>query len=248
MTEPIEVGFNYLDQIQGKLTELKNSIQSLQPAVNALTETISQGGLIYVFGTGHAHMMAEEMFYRAGGLANVYPILIPELMLHQNASMSTKLERDPNQIGNILKNYELNEKDILILVSNSGGNPLITTLSKKVQERGLKVIAITSLKHSRSATSKTANNEKLADIADYVIDNQGEVGDALISFTELESNAGPTSTVLGATIINLLSIMVIQNLLNQGLSPQVFKSSNTVGGDEWNEEILNNFRKRIKIL
>jgi DNA-binding MurR/RpiR family transcriptional regulator len=48
-----------------------------------LAKIINQGGVIYIFGCGHSHIFAEDVFYRAGGIAPVRPIFIEPLMLHQ---------------------------------------------------------------------------------------------------------------------------------------------------------------------
>ena len=46
----------------------------IQTAGRMLAEVMEQDGLIHVFGCGHSHMIAEEMFYRAGGLVAIDPI------------------------------------------------------------------------------------------------------------------------------------------------------------------------------
>ena len=49
--------------------------QKLHEAGMVLAQVLEGDGLLYVFGCGHSHMLAEELFYRAGGLAPVYPFL-----------------------------------------------------------------------------------------------------------------------------------------------------------------------------
>ena len=65
----------------------------LELAARKIADCILQGGMLYTFGTGHGHLLALEIFYRAGGLARVCPILDERLMLHASASESTGWER-----------------------------------------------------------------------------------------------------------------------------------------------------------
>lgn len=72
---------------------LEHEMPNIQTAADFVTESCKQGGKFYVFGSGHSHMIAEELYLRAGGLALVHGILPPELMLHEMANKSTYLER-----------------------------------------------------------------------------------------------------------------------------------------------------------
>ena len=76
---------------------LKNNLEQIFTQENdkiaeagaMLAETLEKDGLLYVFGCGHSHMLAEELFYRAGGLVPVYPIFETAAMLHEGAAKSS---------------------------------------------------------------------------------------------------------------------------------------------------------------
>ena len=95
---------------------------AIRRAAEMVAETVAQGGLVHAFGTGHSHMLAEELFYRAGGLAAVNPILVDSLMLHTGAERSTELERRRGIIGELVDDLPFGAGDTLIVASNSGGN------------------------------------------------------------------------------------------------------------------------------
>ena len=87
-------GRRYLSGVIGILEQIsRDQWPYIRTAAGFVTDTISSGGLVHVFGTGHSHMLAEELFYRAGGLAAANPILVESLMLHAGAENSTQLER-----------------------------------------------------------------------------------------------------------------------------------------------------------
>ncbi|MFM7542940.1 MAG: sugar isomerase domain-containing protein [Actinomycetales bacterium] len=237
----------YLENLISKLSELKSSDSSIERAAQVFADSLAKDGLIHIFGTGHSHMLAEEMFYRAGGLGSVNPILEEDLMLHINASRSTELERDANLANAILAKHPLKAGEVFIIASNSGGNALIEAMANEVKKRGLTLIAITSLRHAKSKEARS-QSKKLHEIADIVIDNLGEVGDAAISYPDLDEKVGPTSSVIGTAIINAITVRAVEILLERGVKPTVFSSSNTASGDEHNNELIAQLKERIAIL
>jgi uncharacterized phosphosugar-binding protein len=191
--------------------------------------------------------LAEEMFYRAGGLGSVNPILEEDLMLHKNASRSTELERNPELAINILAKHKLRKGDVFIIASNSGGNALVEAIGNQVKEHGLLLIAITSLKHATSPAARV-HGRKIHELADITIDNLGQVGDATISYPGLEEKTGPTSTVLGTAIVNALVVRSVEIMIENGHKPEIFSSSNTSYGDSRNSELLSILKERVSIL
>ena len=67
-------------------------------------------------------MLAEELFYRAGGLGPVNAILEPALMLHEAAELGTYLERMEGIADFIVHREDIRPGDVLIAFSNSGRN------------------------------------------------------------------------------------------------------------------------------
>ncbi|MBT7027163.1 MAG: sugar isomerase domain-containing protein, partial [Verrucomicrobia bacterium] len=113
----------YYQAVKGQIEVLADSqMTQIETAAGWFAEAMNAGRLVYVFGTGHSHMLAEELFYRAGGLARVVPMLHPPLMLHESASTSTQAERDPDVVGELLKQYPMTGGDVLVVASNSGRN------------------------------------------------------------------------------------------------------------------------------
>ena len=90
----METAVRFFEHAQRKLQQvLEQEMPSIRAAAELVTESCAQGGKFYVFGSGHSHMIAEELYLRAGGLALVHAILPPELMLHEMPNKSTYLER-----------------------------------------------------------------------------------------------------------------------------------------------------------
>ena len=215
---------------------------SLDAAAGLIAETMAGGGTIHVFGSGHSHMLAEELYYRAGGFARVRPILFEGLMLHSSARLSTSLERLPGLATALLDEHGVAAGDVLLIASNSGGNPVVTEMAHQARARGLRLVAITSLAHATSDAARQHDGPRLHDLADVTIDNGGVVGDAAITVDGVPTPVGPTSTVVGAAVANALVAEVAERLARRGIAPDVFTSSNLVGGDAANERLLREAR------
>lgn len=239
---------NYSLAVTRQLEQIHSTQRAeIELAAALFAEALLNERWLYAFGTGHAHMMAEELFYRAGGLARAVPILDGKLMLHESATESTYVERRENYGAGLLENYPLAAGDVLLIASNSGRNPVPIDLALAACERGVKVVAITNLQHTKIWPSRHSTGKKLVDLADVAIDNCGVPGDACVELPGLPTLVGPTSTIAGAFIVNLLVVRAIENILAKGVVPEVYTSSNT-GSDAHNERLLAKYKGRIRHL
>jgi len=201
---------------------------------------LAAGGLIYIFGTGHSHLLAEEGHYRAGGLAPVVPILASGLMLHEGAAASTKLERQSGIASAVLARYDIGATDVLIIASNSGVNTVPVEAAVVAKALGAAVIAIVSRAYAAAAVAGSAG--RLADIADVVIDNHGPPGDALVEIGG-GLRTGPSSTVAGAFILNAILAETAERLGADG-APPVYVSSNMPDSAAHNRRLVAQYRSR----
>ena len=216
---------------------LETQQEGMEEAARQIAQCFRNGGMLYTFGTGHGHLLALEIFYRAGGMARVCPILDEKLMLHISAAKSTLEERKEEWLPILLEKYPIKAGDVLISISNSGRNAVPVLLAKEARERGAYVIALTSMQHTSAVTSRNSLNLRLFETADLVLDNGGVLGDA--SFQAADgSMLGPTSTSVGAAILQAIVCRVKELSLEEGFEADFFKSSNVDGGDEWNDRLI----------
>jgi uncharacterized phosphosugar-binding protein len=211
---------------------------SLRRAAVVIADAVATGRTVHAFGTGHSHVLAEELFYRAGGLVGVRPILFEGLMLHGSARLSTSLERLPELADALFDDQGMVEGDVLIVASNSGSNAVASRLVERAGQAGVSVIAVTSLRHATSADARSNELPRVHELADVVIDNGGVVGDAAIDIDGFDRKVGPTSTVVGAAILDAVVAEAVQVLVERGVSPGVYTSSNLEGGDAANAGYL----------
>lgn len=236
----------YLKNIAKLLEKLENTQEDIIDQVAAVcAECIQNGGLLYFFGTGHSHMICEEPFYRAGGLACIYPILETDLMLHEGASKSSGYERLEGLGNLVVSNTPLKKGDVLFVISNSGRNCAVIDAAMEAKKRGAITVAITSMNHTTQIASRHSSGLNLYQVCDYVLDNGGELGDASVELAGLGQKIAPTSSVMDITLVNLILVNTVELLLQKGIQPPVFMSANTDAGDEANKDILKTYKARI---
>ena len=228
----------YLRSIQDLQTRLvENQSEALDQVASQMTATVRRCGRIFIFGTGHSHMMAEEAYYRAGGLAAAVPIFMNDLMLHGDPELGSRLERTPGLAPILLDQYQVRAGEILFVFSNSGVNQLPVEMAMRARERGLVVVGVCSLAYARVAPL-SALGKRLDEVVDFAIDNLGEPGDGLVALEGSDWKVGPSSTVLGALIWNSLVSEVICRLQVLGEELPVYASLNMHGAAEHNRALL----------
>jgi uncharacterized phosphosugar-binding protein len=231
------------DTIQKAWDEQKSIIDEAAVAVKtALTEKHS----VFIFGCSHAGILAEEVFYRTGGLAVINPIFFPGFMLNTRPiTMTSQLER-LDGLGKILvKENRLKKGDVLIIHSVSGRNNVPVEMAEEAKALGVKTIAVTNIAYSSAVTSRHPSGKRLFEVCDIIIDNKGCVGDAAVTLEGLPEKIGPTSTACGAALINALVIETVGKMLEEGKIPPVFLSANLDGGDEHNKKIFEEYKDSI---
>ena len=213
---------DYLKNLYALLQNLENTQEeAIDQVAEACAGCIEKGGLLYFFGTGHSHMICEEPFYRAGGLACVYPILETDLMLHEGAAKSSGYERLPGLGNLVVGNTPLGEGDVLF---------------------------ITSMKHTTKASSRHLGGLNLYQVCDYVLDNGAEEGDASVLLPGLDQKIAPTSSVTDITLVHLILVNTVELLLKKGITPPLFLSANTDAGDKANKAVLKEYKARVPSL
>lgn len=223
---------SYFSIVQNQIAEIHRAQRAnLEQAADWVASALMQGKFIYTFGSGHSHTLAEEMFYRAGGLVRSIPILDENLMVHKSASASTDWERKEGYAAEILKRYSLGEGDVLFVVSNSGRNAVPIEMAMEASKRGAKVIAISSAQHSGGFASRHLSGKRLADVAHLVIDNCSVAGDASVEISGSPQKVGPTSTITSAFILNSIVAEAVARASAAGKPPEVYPSINTDAGE-----------------
>lgn len=233
----------YLDTTEQLLhSAMEQASDSIGAAGRMVSECFNRDGMLYVFGSGHSHVFAEEAFYRAGGAARVCPILVPRHMLHEGAIQSTELERESGLAGDLLDRYSIDESsDVLLVVSNSGANALPVEVAQTARARGVPVIAITSVAYANASRNPGA---RLHQVADVVLDNLCPPGDALVSLGDNLPRVGPASSVVGLALLNAIIVDALARQCALGARPDIYLSAGMPDARAHNHQLAELFRQR----
>ncbi len=220
--------FDSLLEILGQIATRQADV--IQQAGSMAADAIAQGGVVHTFGSGHSHMISEEAFFRAGGLAAVNPILDETLIFLHGAVESTRAERRSGFAQTLLALEDVRPVDVAIVISNSGRNAVPIEMALCMKGLGIKVIAITNPQQAATSPSRHASGKYLYEVVDLVIENCIPVGDAVLELPGLSQRMGPSSTVAGAAIINAVMIEAAACLQARGIRVPVISSANVGAG------------------
>lgn len=232
----------YLDALTGRLRAAFDvNAEALVRAAGIVEAAARDDHLVYVFGTGHSHMLAEEIHYRAGGLAHIVPVLASPLMLHEGSLNSSAYERMPGVAATVLSRYPIGPGDVLIVISNSGVNAAPVEAIRIGKERGATTIALTSDEYSKMAAK---GRPRIADLADIVLDNGAPSGDAVLEIPGKDLRVGPVTTSIGAALLHAVMAQAAAQLAASGAPVPAYVSANMPGAAEQNAGLIERYRKR----
>lgn len=246
--------FGYLDKVFENIRRVADSqAENIQKAAALLVDAIAQDRLINVYGGGgHTTLVMGEMFFRAGGLSNINPIMETGLSVFNQALKYLELERCVNFGRSIMKYYDLQKDDVLIIFHNIGINAATIDAALEAKERGVKIIAVSSSYWQDGMPTghfiRHPSKKNLFELADVCIDDFNVVGDAVVQVPGLDTPIAPVSNVVDFTIAHLLEIETIRLCVERGIVPPVWNSANAPGGDEKNAALLKKYKPRVKSL
>jgi uncharacterized phosphosugar-binding protein len=215
------------------------TLRAVAPLVG---RSIADGGVLHTFGSGHSEMIAREIIGRAGGLMPVTGLFDPGYGFSENVvGYGTRLAQRHDH------HYGMRTGEVIIVISNSGKNASPIEVGLYAKQKGMIVVGLTSLAMSTTAKTVHPGGKNLHAVADYTLDNLGVPGDAITEVTPGQF-AGPTSTLIGCTLLNLLMLDVLEWLRDHGCSLPLVRSQNLPGGMEANIELSQKYRTRLSKL
>jgi len=225
----------YLQKCAEIIEKIKSQQTNIKLAAEWFSQTILQGRMVHVFGSGHSRIMAEEMWPRYGSFPGFNPIVELSLTYHNNVvgangqRQAMFLENVPGLADRILRNFGLDERDTALVISSSGCNIVPIEMAELFQRKKIKVVALVTKDHMEQSTSKRADKKKLGDFSNLLLDTGAPVGDSMIMVPGLDTPVSPGSTVGGAIIVNCIKAEVAKLLTNNGQAPKVLTAAVIAG-------------------
>ena len=250
----VQSDLGFLDQAKAILDRGRNEqAENISKATDLIVEAIKKDELIHVYGGGgHTTLVMGEMFFRAGGLSNINPIMETGLSVFNQALKYLELERTENYGSSIVKYYKIQPGEVFILFHNIGINAATIDAALEAKKAGAKIIAISSSYWQNEMPEdhfiRHSSKINLFELADVCIDDYNPVGDALITIPGFDRSFGPVSNIVDFYIAHWLEIDTINKCVAQGINPPVWSSANAPGGDEINAGYLKKYFNRVKCL
>ncbi len=241
--------FKYVSRINELIkTAIDSESENMEKCVDILFECVKNKSTIYTFGASHAGILSEELYYRAGGLMLFNPIFGREIMLDADPiTLTSSMERLVGYGTILAKNRaDFKKGDAIIIHSVSGRNPVTLEIAQQAKDNGVTIIAITNVAYSKTVTSRHPSGKRLFEMADIVLDNHGDVGDACVKIEGLDQKVAPSSTVIGAILVNSIVAALAEKLVESGMKhPPIFYSANIDGGDQLNRKLFEEYKDSI---
>jgi uncharacterized phosphosugar-binding protein len=209
----------------------------MEDAAQLCAATIAADGLVHLFGTGHSRIPVEEMFPRYGSFPGFHPIVELSMTYHTQVvgangqRQAMFIERVPGLAAVILDNFSFGPHDVMMVFSANGLTAVPVEMARGSRRRGLKVIAVTSVRQSLAGEPDPAVGGRLLDEADIVIDLCTPEADAMVTVPGLDTPVGPGSTLAYVAIVNALKVRIAQRLTERGMRPPVITRASVVGAE-----------------
>lgn len=226
----------WIKAARGLLEHIESTqMGAIERAAGWSAKAIASGGFVHLFGSGHSRIPAEEMFPRYGSFPGFHPMVELSMTFHteivgtNGQRQAMFIERVEGLAEVILSNYRFGSEDLMIVFSASGRSAVPIEIAMGARDRGLDVVAVTSLAESQASEPLHSSGLRLYEVADLVIDIGTPPGDALIELDGLETPVGPGSTLAYVAVVNELKVRTAELLLAEGVEPIVLTSSSLVG-------------------
>jgi uncharacterized phosphosugar-binding protein len=228
---------SYFDQCRGLIDTVEGQLPAIRQAADWFAQTILAGRMVHVFASGHSRIMVEEMWPRYGSFPGFNPIVELSLTFHNlvvganGQRQAMFLENVSGLAERILRNFDTSPADSALVISSSGCNVVPIEMAEGFQERGIRVVAIVSRRHSDASTSKDPRGKKLQDFAELVLDTGAPPGDAMVKIAGLDTPVAPGSTIGGCLLVNAIKAEVADRLTRAGQPPKVLSGAAVVGAE-----------------
>ncbi|MFE7135658.1 SIS domain-containing protein [Streptomyces sp. NPDC057638] len=238
----------FLDAAIGLLGRVRDEeAAQVAAAGEAIADTVAAGGRLFAFGAGHSSLPAQDVVYRAGGLALMNLLPVPGVVGVDvvPATLGSALERVEGLAGAVLDTSPARSGDLLVIISLSGRNALPVEMALNARALGLTVIGVTSVAYAEQTTARNASGTFLKDHCDIVLDSKIAVGDAELTHEDIDAPFAPASTVVTSALMQAMMAAAAENLVARGVQPPLLRSGNVDGGHEWNGRVMTEYGDRI---
>ncbi|MEU4033371.1 SIS domain-containing protein [Streptomyces collinus] len=238
----------FFDAAIGLLQRVREEeAEAITAAGTLLADTVAAGGRLFAFGAGHSSLAAQDVVYRAGGLALMNLLAVPGVVGVDvtPATLGSALERVDGLASAVLDSSPLRAGDALVIISLSGRNALPVEMALGARALGVRVIGVTSVAYATETSSRHSSGTFLRDHCDIVLDSKIAIGDAELTLDTIPAPFAPASTVVTSALMQAVMATTAATLADRGIEPPLLRSGNVDGGHDWNGRVMTEYGDRI---
>jgi uncharacterized phosphosugar-binding protein len=184
--------------------------ENIVKAGELVANAVENGGKIYL---GHiVHGIEMDLIYRGGG-----PIFYKEYK--------------PGET-------ELKAGDVIFVSSVSGRTKSVVDLAWDCMQKGITVIALTSMVYASKVDPVHESGKKLHEFVTLALDNCAPAAEAMLEVEGLEAHFAASSGIASDYIMWSLTSVCVEKMLADGFTPGILKSANFPGGNDYNKQII----------
>lgn len=184
--------------------------ENIIKAGELVADAVEHGHKIYL---GHiVHGIEMDLIYRGGG-----PIFYKEYK--------------PGET-------ELKEGDVLFVSSVSGRTKSVVDLAWDCVQKGITVIALTSMVYASQVEPVHESGKKLYEFVTLALDNCAPAAEAMLEVEGLEAHFAASSGIASDYIMWSLTSVCVEKMLSDGFTPGILKSANFPGGNDYNKQVI----------
>lgn len=226
---------------------------NIQKAADKMAQAIKEDRLIYLFGGGgHTCLVMQELFWRAGGLANLCPMIDFAIHPVTPAYLYLGHERMHGVGDHLVRYYGVKEGDVVLAFHSYGFNPPTIDLALESKKVGATVVGISSSDWQNTIPKdfhiRHKSGKNLFDVADICIENYVPFGDCVIQVDGFDKPITGISSIVDFYIAHRLEMECVKTCVKNGVDPPVWCSANIEGGDEKNTALREKYNPRVKFL
>lgn len=201
----------YYDAVKVLLEKARTTQDSaIREAADVIATAVESGKKVYL--SKICHMIEFDLIYRGGG-----PIFYKEYK--------------PEEVT-------LNEGDVLVVSSVSGRTKSVVDLTFDSVQKGIKVIAFTSMEYAQAVDPVHESGKKLYEMATVTVDNCAPAAEAMLEVEGIEARFAAASGIASDFLMWCITSCVVEKMLADGYTPGILKSANFPGGNDYNKTVV----------
>ncbi|HEY8474264.1 MAG TPA: sugar isomerase domain-containing protein [Natronosporangium sp.] len=240
----------FLARLRELLAALENQDAALSAAADAMADALAADRLVHLFGSGHSVIPVMEAFPRYGSYAGFHPLLDPRLMWWNVLGPGGVrefhwLEQAEGYVDNFLNHRPIGAGDVMLVFSHGGRNAAPVEAAAHGRRRQATVVAITS-SHNLDRPATHSSGQRLAELADIVIDTGVPAADALVDIAGWDYPVAGGSTIVACACTNELIARTASRLAERGVKLPTFVSPTANGAaEDHNDRVFAAHRDRV---